>query len=422
MLAALLAGCGTPAPPPPPPPAPVPEITLAFTADPSSTLLHDLLKQRDLAKTPGVKLKIVELTFDDAHRAQTEQGKSGGGTYDLFMMDDPWVPEYAMNGYVASLGELGYQPDDGFVKNTLELGYWPPRSGPRLPGVDASAPSALYALPIIGDTQLFTYRKDLVERAPESWDDIRTLAGQADPAAKRYVLAMRGVAGNPIVTEWFPYLYSFGGEIFDDAWHPRFAGPEGLAALQLFLELKPHQPSDVAAFDSSEQLACYLEGQCMTNIIWTGQLLAAEDPSQSKVAGKSGWTPTPRQVRRGSQIGNFMIAIASGSKNKAAALEFVRWLTGDEFQLAFAKQRGIPVRVGVFENPTLRAQYPWLPVIQQALDGSVARPRTPDWAQVEAILGQHLHRAVTGEEAPQAALDAAAQEVEALLGQKGYYP
>lgn len=417
----LGSACGDPAPPAPAKAA-IPEIAVAFTADPSSALLYDLLKQPALAKKLGVKLKIVELTFDDAHRAQTEQGKSGGSTYDLFLMDDPWVPEYAMNGYVANLAELGYRPDEGFVKNTLELGYWPPRSGPRLPGIGAQAPSSLYALPIIGDTQLFTYRKDLVVDAPQSWDDIRRIAqSQADPAAKRYVLAMRGVAGNPIVTEWFPYLYSFGGELFDEGWRPRWNGPEGLAALQLFLELKAHEPGDVANFDSSEQLACYLEGQCLTNIIWTGQLLAAEDPSQSHVPGKNGWAMTPAQVRHGSQIGNFMIAIASGSKDKAAALEVVKWLTGDEFQLAFAKQRGIPVRVAAFENPALGAQYPWLPVIRQALDGSVARPRTPDWAQVETMLGQHLHQAVVGAEEPQAALDAAAQEVAAFFEQKGYY-
>ena len=110
------------------------------------------------------------------------------------------------------------------------------------------------------------------------------------------------------------------------------------------------------------------------------------------------------------------------SKNKEAALKVLQWLTSDEFQLEFAKQRGIPVRVAAFENPALQTQYPWLPVIRQALDNSVARPRTPDWAQVESILGGHLHQAVIGQETPQAALDAAAEEVTAFFKQKGYYP
>jgi len=422
VLLSLNSACGAAATSTPMPTA-VPEITLVFTADPSSTVLFNLLKQDTLEKKLGIKLKVVEMNFDDAHRAETEQGQANGSTYDLFMMDDPWVPEYAMNHYVANLTQLGYQPGEGFVQKTLELGYWPPRSGPRFPGIDAQAPSELYALPIIGDTQLFTFRKDLIAQAPQTWEDIKQIAqNQADPAAKRYILAMRGVAGNPIVTEWFPYLYSFDGELFDDQWHPQFNSAKGVAALQLFLDLKAYQPSDVAKFDSSEQLACYLEGQCLTNITWTGQILAAEDPSQSKVAGKNGWATTPQEVRHSSQIGNFMIAIANGSKNKEAALKVLQWLTSDEFQLEFAKQRGIPVRVAAFEDPALQAQYPWLPVIRQALDNSVARPRTPDWAQVETILGGHLHQAVLGQETPQAALDAAAEEVTAFFKQKGYYP
>lgn len=420
-LMVFFAAC-TPAATPTPAPTQTPEITLAFTADPGSVVLFNLLNQGVLEDELGIKLKIVEFTFEDAHRVQTEQGQANGSTYDLFMMDDPWVPEYALNHYVANLTELGYQPDAGFVPNTLELGYWPPHSGPRFPGVDAAAPSELYALPLIGDTQLFTYRKDLIDQAPESWADILQIAAaQSDPAAKRYISTMRGVSGNPIVTEWFPYLYSFDGELFDDQWQPRFNSPEGVAALQLFLDLMQYQPEGVANFDSSEQLACYLEGQCLTNIAWTGSILAAEDPSQSKVVGLNGWTTTPQQVRHSSQIGNFMLAIAQGSKNKEAALKVLQWLTSDEFQLEFAKQRGIPVRVAAFTDPALQSQYPWLPVVQEALNNSVARPRTPDWAQVEVILGGHLHQAVIGQEDPQTALDLAAQEVTEFFTQKGYY-
>ena len=95
-------------------------------------------------------------------------------------------------------------------------------------------------------------------------------AKQADPAKQRYLLAMRGVSGNPIVTEWFPYLYSFGGSIFDDRWKVTFNSPEGIAALQLFVDLMKYQPKDVANFDAPDQGACYLQGQCITNIKLAG--------------------------------------------------------------------------------------------------------------------------------------------------------
>ena len=47
--------------------------------------------------------------------------------------------------------------------------------------------------------------------------------------------------------------------------------------------------------------------------------------------------------------------------------------------------------------------------------------RTPEWAKVEAILGKHLHMAVTGQVGTQAALDTAAAEVTDYLKGQGYY-
>lgn len=274
---------------------------------------------------------------------------------------------------------------------------------------------------MIGDTQLFFYRKDLVERAPETWEDIKALAAQSDPANKRYLMAMRGVSGNPIVTEWFPYLYSFGGEMFDAQWNVKFNSPEAIEALQLFVDLKQYQPAGVENFDAAEQGLCYLQGECMMNIEWTGYILLAEDPASSKVVGQTGWTLTPSKVRHASEIGNYLIGMGSGSANKADALAFMRWFTSDEAQREFARRRGVPIRNAIFADQELLTQAPWLATVKQALDNSVARPRTPEWAKVEEILGAHLRTAVTGEATPEAALNAAAEEVKTHLAGQGYY-
>ncbi len=51
-------------------------------------------------------------------------------------MDDPWVPQYAAAGILEDLGQHGIVGDAGFAKPFLELGYWPPRSGPRIKGFE----------------------------------------------------------------------------------------------------------------------------------------------------------------------------------------------------------------------------------------------------------------------------------------------
>lgn len=419
LFAALLIACGAPAATPTPAASTPQRIVIAAVNDPAVSPMRNMINEGLAEKALGFKVEWVDLTYSDLYKTALEQGKTSA--YDLYLLDDPWVPQFALEGVTANLSALGYAPDGGFVPASLELGYWPPRQGARVPGVAADAPSQLFALPVIGDTQLFFYRKDLIDRAPETWEDIQALAAKADPANKRYLLAMRGVTGNPIVTEWFPYLYSFGGEMFDEQWNATFNSPEGIAALQLFVDLKQYQPAGVENFDAAEQGLCYLQGECMMNIEWTGYILLAEDAASSQVVGKTGWTLTPSKVRHASEIGNYLLGIGSGSANQAAALEFIRWFTGDEAQREFARRRGIPIRNAIFADQEVLAGAPWLATVKQALDNSVARPRTPEWARVEEILGAHLRTAVIGAATPEAALNAAAEEVKAHMTGKGYY-
>jgi multiple sugar transport system substrate-binding protein len=425
LLAAVvmlfMSACGSPTPEAPTQAPATQKIVIAAMADPAVSPMRNMVIEGLAEKELGLKVEWVDLPYDDVYNKALQSGKQQSGEFDLYMLDDPWVPQFGLQGITADLTSLGYTPDSGFVQSTIDLGYWPPRSGPRVPGIAQDAPAHLYALPIIGDTQLFFYRKDLVAKAPETWDDILALAKQADPAQQRYLLAMRGVSGNPIVTEWFPYLYSFGGSMFDDRWKVTFNSPEGIAALQLFVDLMKYQPKDVANFDAPDQGACYLQGQCITNIEWTGWLALAEDPTASKIVGETGWTIPPKKARHASQIGNFMMGIAAGSNHKDAALKFLQWFTSDATQREFARRGGVPVRTTTFADPELQKKYPWLLTINHALDNSIARPRTPEWAKVEAILGKHLHMAVTGQVGTQAALDTAAAEVTDYLKGQGYY-
>ena len=59
--------------------------------------------------------------------------------------------------------------------------------------------------------------------------------------------------------------------------------------------------------------------------------------------------------------------------------------------------------------------------LQQADAGVLPRPRTPDWAKVEELLGIELNKALQAGSGGGAALDAAAGKVTAYLKQAGYY-
>ena len=177
----------------------------------------------------------------------------------------------------------------------------------------------------------------------------------------------------------------------------------------------------MANYGSDEQGQLYIQGKCIVNIEWTGWILHAENPEKSKVVGKTGWTIPPKQVRHASEIGNWVMGISGGSQNTDGALQFLDWFLQDDVQVELAKRKGIPVKRKAYEDKELQAEFPWLPTVVSALDNSVWRPRTPDWAKVEDLLGLHLNLCITGQEEVKEALDTAAQEVADYLKSQGYY-
>ena len=137
-------------------------------------------------------------------------------------MDDPWIPQFAAAGILEDLGQHGIVGDAGFAKPFLELGYWPPRQGPRIKGFENTKPT-LVALPTIGDLQTMTYRNDVYTTRPRHGTSSSTVGQAAMKAGKiEDAIVFRGVKGNPIVTSWYPIFLSYGGKFFDNNWKVTF--------------------------------------------------------------------------------------------------------------------------------------------------------------------------------------------------------
>ncbi len=129
-------------------------------------------------KQTGISIQLLTEPYDSFNSKAFQDGQSKAGQYDIYIMDDPWVPQFASAGILEDLGKHGIKGDAGFAKPFLDLGYWPPRSGPRIKGFEHKTPT-LVALPTIGDLQTMTYRNDVYKTAPQDVDGARR------PSARR---------------------------------------------------------------------------------------------------------------------------------------------------------------------------------------------------------------------------------------------
>ena len=120
------------------------------------------------------------------------------------------------------------------------------------------------------------------------------------------------------------------------------------------------------------------------------------------------------------QLGIFIAGVPKSAPNKANAIEFLKWYTSPAIQAKLAEAGSIPVKRSGFGVATPGNRL--IPVALKQLDaGAVPRPRTPDWAKIEELLGIELNKALQAGSGGGAALDAAAAQVTDYLKQAGYY-
>jgi multiple sugar transport system substrate-binding protein len=402
-------------------------ITIGSFQDNAMVPFHEYFIKEFASKT-GIAVNYNETNYDTWYQNCKNDGLNKTGAYDIYVMDDNWVPEFAAGKIVQSLDQLGFKLNQDILPKGVEMGLWPPKSGPRMKDF-ASAKPELYSIVIIDDVEILYYHKDYFPNAPETWDDIFKVA-QGTKAPDMYGWSPRGVKGNPIMMTYLPLLNSYGGNFSNDDWSPGFAGPEGVAALSRLFSFIPYMPDGVAAYDTDQEVQLMLEGKCTALTEYTGLVQRVDDPSSSKVVGKIDMVTTPKQEKHAPPIGTFIASVASGAKNPAGAVQFLEWFTSSPTQLEFArKYGGAAVTGSALNDPEAVQKHRWLPAIADSINNSVEKPRTPDEPKMEDILGTALNEALVEAIAAKANYDAIAQkhlsaaadQITAYLKQQGGY-
>ena len=373
----------------------------------------------DYEKKTGVHINIAEFPYTNLFEKELIDLKARTGAYDLIMLDDPWFPRFVNEDLLAQLAPAPaaekLDSDIDFVSASMGLCRHPYKTGP------------LYALPYVGNSQLFFYRKDLFEKyslkPPATWDDVlaaaKTIHEKETTGAnggKIHGYVMRAAQGNAAVADFMPIFWAFGGEMFDTKGKPTVNSPEGIAALEFMLELGKYSPPGYVSFNAAEVGAHLLQGTAAMSINWPAWLSSFSDPSKSKVIGKMEFTTLPSAQKPGqAEIGNWLIAIPRDSQNVEAAMEFLLWATDVEQMKLSALRGNPPTRKSLFKDAELLAKYPTYPAQLRSLESSRPRPRTPYWNEIENVFGIFLSKANSGELSPGDAMNQANAEIEKIF-------
>jgi multiple sugar transport system substrate-binding protein len=394
-------------------------LTLAI----NSGVEGDALKQtaKDYETQTGVHINIAEFPYANLFEKELIDLTARTGAYDLIMLDDPWFPKFSSQNVLTDLSPLLQKrgrnaPDDDFVATSLALCRQPYQTG------------TLYALPYVGNSQLFFYRKDLFQKhnlkEPATWDDVltaaRTISEQeisgAPSGGKIYGYVMRAAQGNAAVADFMPIFWAFGGEMFDDTGQPTVNTPEGIAALRFMIEMGKYSPPGYASFNADEVGAHLLQGTAAMSINWPAWISSFSDRAKSRVIGKMEFGQMPGGKNPGrAEIGNWLIAIPRETKNAEAAMDFLLWATSAEQMKRSALRGNPPTRRSVFKNAELVAKFPSYPAQLRSLETSRPRPRTASWNEIENVFGIYLSKANSGELSAEDAMNQANAEIRKIV-------
>ena len=156
---------------------------------------------------------------------------------------------------------------------------------------------------------------------------------------------------------------------------------------------------------------------------WPYAYALMEDSATSAVAGRYAVATMPAASggRPTAALGGAQLAINAHSDHPEAAWAVVEYLTRPQQMLERARGVGqFPTRRALYDDPALARALSIPPAQARAIiEHAVPRPVTPVYTQLSEILQIDLHRALTRQQQPAAALAHAAREMQALLDRVG---
>ena len=372
----------------------------------------------------GIKLNIVEFPYDQLFEKLVTTFQANGSSYDLCMMDDPWMPKFGTMGALQALdSNFGFTRDSDIPAVVYDVGTWPPPHGP-VPPSEQSKAKHLYGITIVGNVEMFMYRKDMASTPPTSWNDVLANARKVHKS-NFYGYVIRGKATNPASSDSLPILWSFGGDIFDENWKVKLDSTESIDAITFLTKtLKAFAEPGAENTDAADRDRLIASGQAFQSTTWPAEVTdVVEASGTSQVVGKMDYIPIPQgpSGKGIGMMGNWLLGIPKGSKNGSAAADFIKWMLQTDNMRNYVQNGGIPSRTSLLNDSSLSQKNPYFPALAKSLAALPNwRPRTDQWNAVETVYGTAVNQAVAGLKTPRDALTAAASQIRQTMKTAGY--
>jgi multiple sugar transport system substrate-binding protein len=390
----------------------------------------------------GIKIEVVQLSYNDIYSNQLQDHLTGGSSYDVITFSPLWLIDYVNAGVAEPLN-----PYIDKYMNKADLEDFLPVYGASGYGrIDQT----WYGLPDDGDVFILYYRKDVLEdpanmadfkakygyelAPPATWEQFNDIGAfiTGKFAPNLYGGAIQRLEGQ-VYSWWYGAFSGNGGRFFDlDTMKPGINSPAGIKTLQQMVDQNKWMPPGVQKWGFVEILSAWMSGKVAMVITWppigrwsAGYGSTVEQLSwvpKTTVAGKVGYAVPPG---RPTLAGGFCLGVSPDSKNKEAAYLFIQWMNSPEISLQrvmlpFALRD--PFRISQFKSPLYSSLWPdapkYLNCLQEAAMKGQMELGIPGAREYAEAVDNACTSAFAGTD-PKVALDTAAKKWEEITKRLG---
>jgi multiple sugar transport system substrate-binding protein len=378
-------------------------ITLAQGKDTSGNV-QNLVNQWN-STHPKEQVRLIELPEDaDAQRQQMVQNaQTKSDAYTVLNLDVVWTAEFAANRWITALPKAQFDLSK-FLPPTVQT---------------ATYRDNLYAAPWKTDAGLLYYNTDLLKKGgisapPKTWDEMKSDCSKIK-GANCYAGQFDKYEG--LTCNFSEAVDSAGGTVVDDQGKPNVNTPQAKQGLDFLVQSVKSGliPKEAMTYKEEEARRAFEKGNLVFLRQWPYQWALSNKKGSSKVAGKFNVAPLPGLNGPGAPtLGGHNLAISEFAKNKATALDFIKYLTSEDTERKnLLASSEAPTLASLYGDPELQKKFPYLPTLKASLLNAKPRPKVVRYGDVTAAIQASAYAALTGKMTS----DQALADLQTKLGQ-----
>jgi multiple sugar transport system substrate-binding protein len=346
----------------------------------------------------GVTVNITPVDWGQAV-TKLQTAIAGGATPDVSQMGTDMMGQFGANG--------NFDPVPADIDKSA---YFESAWNTNVVG------GAAVGVPWYVETRLLYYRKDIAEKAgitapPATWDDLKAMAKamQAKGGAK-YGISL----GTKNWQEYFPFLWSNGGDVVDASGAPTLNSPQAVEALTFYDSFFTEGLTPKSVPEGFDITPAFVKGDYPMFFSGPWHLGLIKEAGGAGFETKWAIALMPKKVTATSFVGGSNMVVFKGSQNKDAAWAFVKFVSEPKTQALWYKTvTDLPAVQAAWEDPDV-ASDPNVKMFGEQLKDTKAQPASGTWSELSSAINDVLEKMTTGGMAPQAAADEMQKQAESI--------